>query len=153
MEIAEYLAKSKEKRSEMIKTAEKFLRKSKASLEGSEENSSDNFGPTPQKFKEYEFRVNERVKKMFNPSLECAPLSRFKYQKSKEMLVRVYSNKLGEHEQKKYILQKNVKNKEREPKALVPRHSKHGSFNIKCLFTPILSSSPAKRSRLASRNS
>lgn len=153
MEIAEYLAKSKEKRSEMVKTAEKFLRKSKGSIEKCDDYNSDCLGPTPLKFKEYEFQVNERVKKFFNPSLESVPLSRFRYQKSKEMLVRVYSNKLGEQEKKKYLLLKSEKNKEREARILVPRHNKHSSFDIKCLFTPILSLCSNKKSRLASRNS
>lgn len=147
MEIAEYLEKSREKRTEILKTAEKLIRQSKAAPESNEKNSNYNIGPTAQKFKEYESQVNDRIKKLFNPSFDFAPLAPLHLHKSKELLVRVYSNHFGEQVKKK------SKTRATNSRLTKSRHQRNCSFDIKCLFTPILSSSTNKRSGLASRNS
>lgn len=73
MELNEYLAKSKEKRNELVKVAEVLLNKNLNQALGRNnivgENTDLVIGPTPQKLKDFENAMSFQLKKIFTPGL------------------------------------------------------------------------------------
>ena len=145
MEIREYLQRSKAQRAQIVKSAEDVVRKSARLQDGCNlEN-----GPSPYKFKIFEDRVQEEIKKVFYPHLAQRSRQEEKREKgsSNGRLVKAYSIGIPTSPKKKLkgpAIDRLVKRK-----AL---HSKCSSFDIKCLFTPILSSASSRKSRVFIRS-
>lgn len=73
MDLVEYLAKSKEKRNELVKVAEVLLNKNEKKIYGRNSTLGESpdvvIGPTPQKLREFENSMSYQLKKIFTPGL------------------------------------------------------------------------------------
>ena len=82
MELTEYLKKSKEQRKETIRAADNYYSKTISLNFGRDEekNSLDMFlGPSPQRLKLFESKVNKQLRKIFSPGLYEDDQSRVKH--------------------------------------------------------------------------
>lgn len=146
MELREYLCRSKEQRAQIVKTAEDVVRKSARDKDGS----GLEHGPSAYRFKIFEEQVQEEIKKVFYPHLAQRSRNEVKRDKgsSNEKLIKAYS--IG------FPTSPHKKSSKRAPMDRLTKrkalHSKCSSFDIKSLFTPILSSASSRKSRVFIRS-
>jgi hypothetical protein len=143
VDIREYLERTREQRARIVKTAQMVVRRQEA-----ENELVDGFRFSPEKFKIFENKVQDDLKQVFYPKIEAVKKRKFRKFLPKEMMVKAYSQ--GIRPEGRGLKKKNV---EERVKRNLGIHERGVSFDIKCLFTPVLSSVSSKKSRNFSRSS
>lgn len=147
MDIREYIVRSKEQRASIVKTAGEIVRNS-ARITG---RSCEEIGFSASRFRMFEEKVEDEIRKVFYPHLAKGnrKVEDFEKRSSNEKLIKAYSIGFPISPIKKKLIRRQENSRLVKKK---PLHSKCNSFDIKCLFAPILGSTSSRKSRVFSKS-